>query len=142
MKRAFTIIELLIVMSLIGTIMLILLPDIKKIKGRRELEISAREVSVSLNLIRRKAWAISSQTEFLGENNGYTIRTVSPVSNSILTISSGKLPKGVIFDSPATFKFGVSGFPLPGYSGTAVLRGIKDTTIKIIVSSFGRIRIE
>ena len=142
MKKAFTLIELLIVMAIAGIIFATVIPNFEKTKTILEMDTSSQEIANSLRFMRQKAWTTSSQTEFAGSLGAFVLQRIDPVSNSALSMSSKDLPVKILFDSPVCFKFASSGFPVAGYSGTAILRNDSGTTKKIIVSSFGRIRIE
>lgn len=142
MKKAFTLLELIIVMAAAAAIFSAAVSGFGPAKKRLELEVSAQEAANALRLIRQKACSASSQTEFAGALGTFQTRRIDPVTNSAVLMSSNELPKGILFDAPATFRFAASGFPAAGYSGTAVLRSRSGATKKIIVSSFGRIRIE
>ncbi|MFA5105051.1 MAG: prepilin-type N-terminal cleavage/methylation domain-containing protein [Candidatus Margulisiibacteriota bacterium] len=142
MKKGFTLIELLIVMAAAGIISVSVFSDFGRAKKILELETSSQEIANALRLIRQKAWVTSSQTEFEGSLGNFVLQRSDPVSNSTVIMSSKELPKKILFDSPVSFKFAASGFPVAGYSGTAILRNASGATKKIIVSSFGRIRIE
>jgi prepilin-type N-terminal cleavage/methylation domain-containing protein len=142
MRNAFTLLELIIVMAAAAVIFSAAVSGFGPAKKRLELEASAHDAANALRLIRRKACASASPTEFEGELGGFELSRTDPVSNAAVKMSSKELPKGILFDAPVSFKFAASGFPLAGSSGTAVLRNASGTTKKIIVSSFGRIRIE
>jgi len=142
MKKAFTLIEVIIVMAAAAVIVSATVSGFGPAKKRLELEVSAQQAANALRFIRQKACSASSQTEFAGALGTFQTRRVDPVTNSAVLMSSNELPEGILFDAPATFRFAPSGFPAAGYSGTAVLRSASGATKKIIVSSFGRIRIE
>lgn len=142
MKKGFTLIELLIVMAAAAIVFSAVISNFGTAKRTLDLETSAQEISNSLKLIRQKALAASSQTELKGDLGIFILQMYAPVSNSTVRMSSKDLPGKILFDSPVSFKFAASGFPLAGYSGTAILRSSSGKTKKIIVSSFGRIRIE
>jgi len=142
MKKGFTLIELLIVMAAAAIIFSSVFSDFGRAKRIFELENSAQEIANALRLIRQKAWSASSQIAFEGNLGSFVLQRSDPVTNSTVKMSSKDLPGEILFDSPVSFKFAASGFPVAGYSGTAVLRNASGTTKKIVVSSFGRIRIE
>lgn len=142
MKKAFTLIELLIVMAVAAIIFSVVAPSFSRAKNILELETSAQEVANALRLIKQKACATSSQTGLEGGHGAFILQRSDPISNSMRIMRSTELPKGILFDSPVSFKFATSGFPLAGCSGTAILRNSSGATKSIVVSSFGRIRVE
>ncbi|MCU0640889.1 MAG: type II secretion system GspH family protein [Candidatus Margulisbacteria bacterium] len=101
-RKAFTLVELLVVIGIVGLIGTVSFPSLTKFRKTVLIEAQAQVLAAA---------ARRAQVEALAKG-----RTV-------------ELPP---------FKFGASGYPVPGYSGTLVL----SPHCKVIVSSVGRVRIE
>lgn len=72
----------------------------------------------------------------------YYIRKYDIFMNSFEDQKTIHLPAGINFTNDIIFRFASSGYPLPGYIGTATIDNAGGKLKKIIVSSAGRIRIE
>lgn len=121
-KRAFTLIELLIVMGILALIVGITIPTFSSFKNQFLLNAAAQKIASELRRIQILA---STQHETLS-----------------LDPSKLDLPKGIKLKSAKTITFSSSGFPPPGGAGTIVLENQSGKTKKIAVSSMGRVRVE
>lgn len=142
MKKAFTIIELLVVLSLFSAILLIPTFNFDKTKTIVLLNSTAKDIANKLELIKSQAISSSSIMELEAQKTKVIIKKQSLITNSFVDISSVNLPKNISIDTPIKFRFSQNGFPLVGYTGTIKLLSPFGQTKKIILSSFGRIRIE
>lgn len=142
MRKAFTLVEMIVVMAITAAAFISLSPSFSTAAKRLNLDIAAYRTAGALMTMRQKAVTSSSQTEIKAEKNGLQFKAGDLASGTVSDRGSTLLPEGIYFDAPVTFRFAASGFPVAGFSGTAVLRGPYGSLKKVIVSSFGRIRIE
>jgi prepilin-type N-terminal cleavage/methylation domain-containing protein len=121
-RRGFTLVELLVVVGISSFFLLFSFS-------------SARFFQAGLYL---KAFA------HLGASELRKVQSLAQSQGKTLSFSLDQLipPKGIMVSKSATFKFSSSGFPLPGGTGTAILKNSFGKYKKIVVSSEGRIRIE
>lgn len=118
--RGFTLVELLVVISIVGLLFFSLLPVLNKFKERVYLKRAANLTVAALRLTQATAILRSAQTNRLIE---------------------GEVLPGVSAMAAKTYAFTADGFtPLAG-SGTSVLIS-KHGKRKVIVSSMGRVRSE
>jgi len=142
MKKGFTILELLVVISLLSLLISISSVNLAGLKRCMLLDNSANELANTLNIIKQTAISSSGRTELVCNVKKYHIETLDLFSNSMKKTCEASLPDGICFKEPCEISFSQSGFPIPGYSGTIIMSDRSGRTKKIIVSSFGRIRIE
>ena len=95
-----------------------------------KLTAAANQAASELRLIQNQAKTENKTYQIVFFADSYQVNNSEKV----------KLPPNVATNQKI-FKFAASGFPLPGYSGTLVLK-CNGKTRRIIVSSVGRIRVE
>ncbi len=142
MKKGFTILELLIVISLVSLLMSISAMNMAGLKRALLLDNSANELANTLTIMKQTAISSSGRTGLVCNVKKYYIETLDLFSNSMKKTREASLPDGICFKEPCEISFSQSGFPIPGYSGTITMSDRSERIKKIIVSSFGRIRIE
>lgn len=116
MRRGFTLVELIIVLSLFSTIAALALPNYKKFCGQPILNFSAKAMASE---IRKTQGQARSQ-------------------HKTLAVDLAKLTLPIPITQSKTISFAPSGNPPPGGSGTIIINNQK----KVIVSNCGRVRIE
>ena len=121
-RKAFTLIEILIVISLLALLISISIPTFSRFSAQLCLNTSARALASELRRVQNQAIL---QHKTLG-----------------LDSSKLSLPSGIKSKNECFVSFAASGFPPPGGSGTLILQNRLGQTRKIIVSSAGRVRIE
>jgi len=121
-RKAFTLVEILVVIGIISLLFSIGFSGIKTISKQIILSSSAKVVASSLRALQQQA-ATQHQT---------------------LSLDLGRLnlPSGITISESKNIQFAASGFPPPGGSGSLVLQNQLGQTRKIIVSSAGRVRVE
>ncbi len=119
-RSGFSLPEILVVISLLF-ILTATLPSLAGFKNRILVAIESARIASELRRIEAAAIAAGSLRSF--DSSGWD------------------LPGGLSFSGNRVFSFSPSGFPPPGGSGTLVVKG-GSCSRKIIVSSFGRVRVE
>lgn len=142
MKKGFTILELMVVISLLSLLISISSVNLAGLKRCVLLDNSANELANTLNIIKQTAISSSGRTGLICNVKKYYVEKLDLFSNSMKKSREASLPDGICFKEPCEISFSQSGFPIPGYSGTITMSDRSGRTKKIIVSSFGRIRIE
>lgn len=149
-SRAFTVIELLITVAVIGIIVSVLLSDSSNARTRRFLDSSAREVATvvqgaqnfSLTGVQvattdrpcgyRVDWVAGSDYSVT-----YRYKDASDACNQSLTLSSHSLKNGVVFDGAGTVEFAP---PHGAVSAVATIPLSKQgQSYRVCVSAVGRI---
>jgi prepilin-type N-terminal cleavage/methylation domain-containing protein len=134
---AFTLIEVLIVLAIIGSMLAFSVVGIAKFRNSLEYANSVNQVLSDIKLTQQLA-DMSCKTckiEFKAGKNAYIITEGAQLYRSC--IASGKIQ----FYGKSYFSFVPSGYTEVGGSGTLFLGGSTKVK-KIVVSSKGRIRIE
>ena len=142
MKNAFTLIELLITISIFSILIVMPLFGLNSILKSAALIGAANQVTSKLDMVRGNAISSSTLTELNCSSQTYRIRKLNISTNAFDEINTETLPYGIVFDKNISFRFASTGFPQPGYTGTAILKDSRGHEKKIVVSSVGRIRIE
>jgi len=122
-RRGFTLLEILVTISLFSLIIFISMPVLSRFKNALLLKITVQKVSSDLRA--RQLAALVKKTTL-----NYQVS------------SAGQLPGGLKLISDKKIVFSGNGLPIPGGSGTQILGNNYGKQGKIIVSSQGRIRIE
>ena len=123
MKRpAFTLIELITIIAILGSIVFITLPGLSRFSANLSLQASAKTIITELRQLQTKARLTHTTQLFKPDQT--------------------KLPSNISYSKIANISFAASGFPPPGGSGTIVLRNRFGRQKKIIVASSGRVRFE
>lgn len=141
-KKAFTLLEIIIVISIIGTASLLSVSSMMRYSAAVSLNSAAAQIQSVLSLIRQYAVSSGAMHELFCEGNHYAIRKQNIATGVFEEIKSAVLPNNTSFTNHISIRFASSGFPVPGYFGSITLRNKHKKTKKIIVSSVGRIRIE
>ncbi|MFA6170125.1 MAG: type II secretion system protein [Candidatus Margulisiibacteriota bacterium] len=118
--RGFTLVELLVVISIVGLLCFSLLPVLNRFRGRVCLKRAASLTVANLRLAQAKAILHSNQ---------------------INCLVAGEVLPGVAVMTTKTYAFTADGFTPPAGSGTSTLTS-KHGKRKVIVSSMGRVRSE
>jgi prepilin-type N-terminal cleavage/methylation domain-containing protein len=121
LKRGFTLIELLMVIFIVGILFSFSFPTLKRFCDSLALNHTAQAMAGEIRTLQAKAY---TQHQRLS-----------------LDISRF-LPSNIFIAQAHLICFSDSGFPVPGGSGTLILRNQLGQTKSIIVSSLGRVRIE
>ena len=146
-EHAFTLVELICVVALLGMVMAIAMPVLKDIGRKRNLEIAARTLATDMRRCQQMAIAtgIPYCIEFIFNFPGYNYRIKNCQTSSAERI---KFPEGVDYRS-TTFRV-EGGFPrlrfkpngAPNYGGTVVLCNHDGDVLYVIVTpATGRVRI-
>ncbi len=142
MKNAFTIIEVLVALFIINIIFFTANFATNPFKKTFDLNSSARELEDNLRITKNMAISKSCIAELEAKENSIVIRTENIKTKTFEEVKKVYLSKDLFFLKPVVFRFSSNGMPCVGFSGTASLCSKNGLTKKIIVSSFGRIRIE
>lgn len=121
-KKAFTLIEILITISIFALLLSVSLPALTCFSAQLSLNASAR--------------ALASELRALQSQAILRHKTLS------LNLGGLKFPPGIDPIKTSNISFSSSGSPPPGGSGTLILQNKLGKTREIIVSSAGRVRIE
>ncbi|NQT29794.1 MAG: type II secretion system protein [Candidatus Saganbacteria bacterium] len=121
-RPGFTLVEILIVISILAVTLSISLPTFYSFSGQLSLNASARTVASKLRQLQSQAMLVHETQS--------------------LNLASLNLPASIIPIAIGTISFSHTGNPAPGGSGTIILQNRFGKTKSIIVSSLGRVRIE
>ena len=146
-EAAFTLVELLCVVALLGMMTAIALPLFQDIGRKRNLEIAARTMATDMRRCQQAAILTGKEhyIEFLIYYDLYQYR-INTVPKS--KTEKVKFPEGVYYRSTTIantngiprLSFGANG--APGSAGTVVLRNTKGDVLYVIVTpATGRVRI-
>ncbi|OGC14083.1 hypothetical protein A3J90_08740 [candidate division WOR-1 bacterium RIFOXYC2_FULL_37_10] len=130
MKKGFSLIETVIVLSIIGILFAFISYQLSSFGDQARFKAVTRMIVSDLRLCQQNAITQKESCEIVFGTNNY--KTDSKVK---------QLPPLITIQNPQTIRFASSGNPCPGYFGTIILT-LKKQTAKIIISSFGRIRVE
>jgi prepilin-type N-terminal cleavage/methylation domain-containing protein len=146
-ERAFTLVELLCVVALLGLLAMIAMPAVQDVGRRRPLEIAARSLATDMRRCQQTAIVSGSGRclEFLLYSNIYHYRIKNCSTSETERIS---FPEGITYRS-ATFptsggiprlRFNPDGAPNAG--GTVVLQNKRGDILYVIITpATGRVRI-
>ena len=146
-ERAFTLVELLCVVTLLGLLTMIAMPAVQDVASRRPLEIAARSLATDMRRCQQTAIVSGSGrcVEFLLYSTSYHYRIKNCSTSEIERIS---FPEGITYRS-TTFptsggiprlRFNPDGAPNAG--GTVVLQNSPGNILYVIVTpATGRVRI-
>ncbi len=146
-ERAFTLVELLCVVALLGLLTMIAMPAVQDVGRKRPLEIAARSLATDMRRCQQTAIASGSGRciEFLLYSNSYHYRIKNCSTSATERIS---FLEGITYHS-TTFptsggiprlRFNPDGAPNAG--GTVVLQNSRGDILYIIVTpATGRVRI-
>ena len=121
-KRAFTLVELLVVIAVIGTIIAFAYPTTSRFSSQINLNNGAKELVSTLRANQAKA--------------------ISRRESVALDTATYRLLGDIKAINDKRITFSPSGFPTVGGSGTIILQNRFGQTKSIVVSSIGRVRIE
>lgn len=146
-ERAFTLVELLCVVALIGLLTMIAMPAVQDVSRKRPLEIAARSLATDMRRCQQTAIVTGGGRclEFLLYSNVYHYRIKNCSTSETEKIS---FPEGITYRS-TTFptsggiprlRFSPDGAPNAG--GTVVLQNKRGDILYVIVTpATGRVRI-
>jgi prepilin-type N-terminal cleavage/methylation domain-containing protein len=121
-RKGFTLIESIIVMSIVALLFTISLPRLSAFSKQLYLNNSAKLIASNIRQLQSQA-RLTHNTQ-------------------TLDLAKSNLPKGINIIKASNIKFSASGSPPPGGSGSIILQNSLGQTKKIITSSAGRVRIE
>ena len=140
--RGFTLVEIVVALSLISILLAIAIPEWGTLLPTFRLNSSARQVQSELNRV--KARAVSENTNFRLVFSAASYSIERDNGTGYETTGEGKpLPEGIDIRSTTTSTLGFTarGTATPGTGGTVKLCNIKEAGKNVVVSSTGRIRI-
>lgn len=146
-EAAFTLIELLCVISLLGLIMLIAMPALQGMGQKRNLQVAARTLTTDIRRCRQAAITTGREhyIDFLLEYDRYDYRINSVPAGKAEWV---RFPEGVSYRSTTVGRF--SGIPRLSFNpngtpirvGTVVLQNKGGDVLYVIVTpATGRVRI-
>ncbi|MFH1541523.1 MAG: type II secretion system protein [bacterium] len=121
-RRGFTIIEILIVLSIIAVLVISATPLLTRFNNQLTLNAAAKTIASELRLLQTKAKTTHS--------------------TMTLNLNNLKIPAKIKISGKTEVSFVSSGAPLPGSSGTITLTNRNGQTKKIVIASSGRVRVE
>lgn len=142
MQKGFTLIELILVISVISAILCFSIEQIRPLKESLAVRTSAQQLLGDLNMIKLRSIQRGTVYELNCAKNYYIISYLDNNTGGYIKERFETLSSGVFVEKPVNFRFSSSGFPCPGYIGTAQIISLTGKTAKVVVSSVGRIRIE
>ena len=134
MSKAFTLIEVLILIGILSILFLFLPPALNTLKSSISLNDTTQQIVADLRLAQQRSLASGETYQIAFEDTAYTI------SGRVEAVK--KLPEGLKFENNKIIRFSKSGFPEVGKIGTIVLKDRYEKTKKVIISSVGRVRVE
>lgn len=148
-RSAFTLIETIIVLSVIGILLLCSIPALSNFMGGLSLKAVAREMVSDLRFSQERALALKTEVavevrgkSLYGDPAMYIIRKTSLIDKKSVNLKTVKLRREFDMRSNSLIRFSSTGSPPPGGSGTVVIEDLGGRVRKIVVSSAGRIRME
>lgn len=142
MKKGFTLIELILVISVISAVLCFSIEQVRPLKESLAVRAFAQQLAGELNFIKQRSVQRGTVYELNCTKSSYTISYLDNNTGSYAKERFETLNSGVFVEKPVNFRFSNSGFPCPGYIGTAQIRSSTGKIAKVVVSSVGRIRIE
>ncbi|MBN2058206.1 MAG: prepilin-type N-terminal cleavage/methylation domain-containing protein [Candidatus Saganbacteria bacterium] len=121
-QPGFTLIELVVVLSLVGLLSIVSLRPLHGWLSQVNLTAAAHLIAAELQALRSEAAA------------GHETKVFEPAALA--------LPKGIRLSGSQQLSFSATGFPPPGGSGTLIAENSYGKQKKVILSSSGRVRIE
>jgi prepilin-type N-terminal cleavage/methylation domain-containing protein len=142
MNKGFSLIELIMVITIISVVMCFSIEQIQPLKEGLAVRTFSQQLLGDLNYIKQRSVQRGTVYELNCAKNFYTISYFDNNTGYFVKDRIESLKSGIIVENPVDFRFSNSGFPIPGYFGTAQIKSLTGKTAKIVVSSVGRIRIE
>ncbi|OGC06572.1 hypothetical protein A2230_04625 [candidate division WOR-1 bacterium RIFOXYA2_FULL_36_21] len=130
MKKGYSLLELIIVISIIGIFFAFVSINFGNFETKAEFKAITKTIVSDLRLCQQNAISQKESCDTIFEKDYYIINN-----------KKKHLPSLINIKNPKTIRFSSSGNPQPGYFGTIILES-KNQSIKIIVSAIGRIRVE
>lgn len=121
-KPGFSLIELLVVISVLAIVATLSLPTFSRFSASLSLEASAKTLVSELRAL---------QSQAMSQHQTFS-----------LNLAKLNLPQNIKFIKTSNISFASSGFPPPGGSGSLIMQNQFGRQKKIIVSSTGRVRLE
>ena len=135
LSRAFTLLEILIVLAIISTLFVMIIPLSSYYRGNIGLDTTSNMIVSDLYYAKGLALNVSSHVSIDFNSDKYSLFKDGSLVKTV------DLPKDVKCNIK-TIGFSSQGMPAPGESGTILLSNKDGKTKSIIVSSMGRIRME
>ena len=142
MKKGFSLIELILVISVISAVLCFSIEQIRPLKESLAVRTFAQQLLGDLNFIKLRSIQRGTVYELNCVKDSYTISYFDNNTGCLIKERSEPLNNSISIEKPVNFRFSNSGFPCPGYIGTVQIRSLTGKTSKVVVSSVGRIRIE
>lgn len=137
--HGFTLLELLIVLSLMGIVIGASLPSVVNLRDARSLRGATQIVRHELSLARRSAVHGREKFRFRRSDDLLILETTDgEVRSSIALSGPDRLPVDSVQLRPATFRFNARGQAAPG--SVYLYRGRR--SVRIVCNFLGRIRVE
>jgi len=135
-------VELVLVLGILGIIFAVPFSGMASYKRSSGLNYSASLLESALFTAKQSAIMSGRSTEIGCAAGTFTVKAQNVSSGVYETASVRSLFGSAIFMYPEIFRFSSSGFPVPGYTGTAVIGNGGIATRKVVLSAAGRIRTE
>ena len=142
MKKGFTLIELILVISVISAVLCFSIEQIQPLKESLAVKVFAQQLLGDLNYIKYRSVQRGTVYELNCAKSSYTVSYFDNNTGCFVKERSEPLNSSIFVEKPVNFRFSNSGFPCPGYLGTAQIGSSTGKSAKVVVSSVGRIRIE
>jgi prepilin-type N-terminal cleavage/methylation domain-containing protein len=148
-RRAFTLLEILVAISIIGILALAIMPVSMDLISSMKLSSSARTIMSDLRMAQQRSMTLSTDVicdfrakSIMGDPARYYIKRYDPAKKVFMEIKTVKLERSFNFKEDVVIKFSRTGFPAVGGSGTVTVKDFGERTKKVVVSSTGRVRME
>ena len=148
-SRGFTLIEIVVVLSIVGILATVSIPILSHVFNISQLKREAQNIAVELRLAQELAQSkkTTCRINFISKSlfykkAKYSVENYSYFKGKYVDLKTIELPEKYDFKADKVIIFSASGSTPPGGSGTIILRDIGGRERRIIVSSIGRIRIE
>jgi len=140
MKKAFTIVEILIVVLILSVLSGVSFFGFNVLKNSVDLNLSARQVIADMRLTQALAKAEHYPHQVIFYRGSNTYQIVNLENGDVM--KNEKVADTVRFDGKELFIFSSSGNPVVGGSGTLIISSFKGKMKKVVVAPNGRIRFE